>query len=217
MAYARVFSDEERARGRFLTSEKRKMDNFSVLMVPGLGGSGAAHWQSQWRREIADARIVEQADWGRPDIEAWLAVLNRYVAASRKPVVLVAHSLGCALVAHWAKRVLGGQIETPSAPIAAAMLVAPGDVDREPPKLAAIRPFAPMPLLRFAFPSIVVASTDDPFVSAARSEHFAQSWNSDYVSVGRMGHISPDSGVGPWRHGIEILTDFLHRHCMPRH
>ncbi len=193
------------------------MDNFSFLMVPGLGGSSAEHWQSQWRRDIADGRIVEQADWGRPDIEAWLAVLNRYVAASRKPVVLVAHSLGCALVAHWVQGARRGGFEDPASAVAAAMLVAPGDVDRDWPGLEAIRPFAPMPLLRFAFPSIVVASTDDPFVAAERSEHFAHSWESEYVSVGRMGHISTDSGFGPWRHGIEILTEFLHNQQMPRH
>jgi predicted alpha/beta hydrolase family esterase len=192
------------------------MDDFSFLMVPGLGGSGAEHWQSLWQGEFADARTVEQMDWDRPDIEAWVAVLDRYVEGCRKPVVLVAHSLGCALVAHWAGRVLRGQIETPSAPIAAAMLVAPGDVDREPPKLEAVRPFAPMPLARIAFPSIVVASTDDPFVTAERSAQFASSWDSEFVSVGPMGHISGDSGCGPWPHGMEILTEFLRQQSAPR-
>ena len=193
------------------------MDDFSFLMVPGFGGSGAKHWQSLWRREMPDARTVEQADWDRPDIEAWLTVLNRYVNGRRKPVVLVAHSLGCALVAHWAERVLRGQIETPSAPIAAAMLVAPGDVDKKPPVLESVRPFAPMPLARFAFPSIVVASTDDPFVTAERSARFAGSWDSELDSVGPMGHISVDSGLGPWPRGMEILTEFLHGQGAPRH
>ena len=192
------------------------MDDFSFLMVPGLGGSGAEHWQSRWQREFADARTVEQVDWERPEIETWVAVLNRYVEGCRKPVVLVAHSLGCALVAHWAERVLRGQIETPSAQIAAAMLVAPGDVDREPPRLEVVRPFAPMPLVRFAFPSIVVASTDDPFVTAERSAQFASSWDSELVSVGPMGHISVDSGCGPWPRGKQILTGFVHRKTVPR-
>ncbi len=192
------------------------MDEFRFLMVPGLGGSGDEHWQSHWQREVPDARIVEQANWDRPDIETWLAVLNRSVAACRKPVVLVAHSLGCALVAHWVDRAQRGQFEDPASAVAAAMLVAPGDVDRAMPGFEAIRPFAPMPVLKFAFPSIVVASTDDPFVTAERSEHFAHSWESDYVSVGRMGHISLDRGCGPWPQGIEILTKFLHRQFMPR-
>ncbi len=77
------------------------MDEFSFLMVPGLGGSGEEHWQSLWQQDVADARVVEQANWDRPNIETWLAVLNRDMAACRKPIVLVVHSLGCALVAHW--------------------------------------------------------------------------------------------------------------------
>ncbi len=77
------------------------MDEFSFLMVPGLGGSGQEHWQSLWQRDVADARVVEQANWDRPNIETWLAVLNRDMAECRKPIVLVVHSLGCALVAHW--------------------------------------------------------------------------------------------------------------------
>ena len=76
------------------------MDAFSFLMVPGLGGSGEEHWQSPWQRDVADARTVEQANWDRANIETWLAVLNRSMAACRKPIVLVAHSLGCALDAH---------------------------------------------------------------------------------------------------------------------
>ncbi len=90
------------------------MDELSFLMVPGIGGPDPAHWQSLWRHEFADARMVEQADWDRPDIEAWVAVLNRAVEGCRKPVVVLAHSLGCALVAHWADRVLRGRIEPAS-------------------------------------------------------------------------------------------------------
>ncbi len=77
------------------------MDEFSFPMMPGLGGSGEEHWQSLWQREVADARVVEQANRDRPNIETWLAVLNRDMAACRKPIVLVVHSLGRALVAHW--------------------------------------------------------------------------------------------------------------------
>ncbi len=187
------------------------MDEFSFLMVPGLGGSGEEHWQSLWQRDVADARTVEQANWDRPNIETWLAVLNRDMAECRKPIVLVVHSLGCALVAHWVERVQRGQIEDPAAAVAAAMLVAPGDVDREMPGLEVIRPFAPMPLPQFRFPSIVVASTDDHFVTAERSQHFARCWGSEYVSVGAMGHISVDSGCGPWPQGMEILANFLRR------
>lgn len=184
-------------------------------MVPGLGGSGAEHWQSHWQREIAHARIVEQADWDRPESDAWVTTLNRYVEGCRKPVVLVAHSLGCALVAHWAARVRYGQAAPPSAPISAAMLVAPADVDSEAHTPDIIRSFAPMPLARLPFPSLVVASADDPFVSPERSAQFAGSWDSDLVSVGPMGHLSSDSGCGSWPRGKTILSEFVHRQSVP--
>ncbi len=186
-------------------------DDFSFLMVPGIGGSDAAHWQSLWRREFADSHIVEQADWDRPDVEAWVASLSRDIKGRQKPVVVLAHSLGCALVAHWAERVLRGRLETPSPPLAGVMLVAPGDVDRKVSEIAAVRSFVPLPRPRFPFPSIVVASTNDPYVAPERAEEFARSWDSEFVCVGAMGHISVDSGCGPWPRGMEILTEFLDR------
>jgi len=192
------------------------MNEFSFLMVPGLGGSGEDHWQWLWLRDVADGRFVAQADWTCPDIDVWLAVLNRTIAACRKPVVLIAHSLGCALVAHWSERSQRGEPENPRATVAAAMLVAPGDVDRDWPEFEVIRPFAPMPLPRFAFPSIVVASTDDYFVSAERAQHFARCWGSEYVSVGPIGHISAESGCGPWPQGKAVLANFLQQQQMPR-
>ena len=98
-------SDELRSvkSGRGVTTrhaDNGEMDAFSFLMVPGIGASSEEHWQSLWQRDVADARTVEQADRDRPDIETWLAMLNRTMAACRNPIVLVAHSLGCALVAH---------------------------------------------------------------------------------------------------------------------
>ena len=193
------------------------IDDLSLLMVPGIGAPDAAHWQSLWRREIADARMVEQADWDRPDVAAWVAVLNRAVEGCRKPVVVVAHSLGCALVAHWSERVLRDRIETRSPPIAAAMLVAPGDVDSKVSEIAAVRPFVPLPRRRFAFPSVVVASTNDRFVTVERAEAFARGWGSEFVCVGAMGHISVDTGCGPWPRGMEILSDLLDRQRASRH
>ena len=161
--------------------------------------------------------MVEQADWDRPDVAAWVAVLNRAVEGCRKPVVVVAHSLGCALVAHWSERVLRDRIETRSPPIAAAMLVAPGDVDSKVSEIAAVRPFVPLPRRRFAFPSVVVASTNDRFVTVERAEAFARGWGSEFVCVGAMGHISVDTGCGPWPRGMEILSDFLDRQRASRH
>jgi predicted alpha/beta hydrolase family esterase len=76
----------------------------SVLVLPGYGDSGPLHWQSLW--EAADPRLrrVQQRDWLEPRLDDWLAALDREIAACTAAPVLVAHSLGCALVAHWVKR-----------------------------------------------------------------------------------------------------------------
>jgi len=73
-----------------------------VLVVPGLGGSGPDHWQTRWEREHGYVR-VEQAEWDQPQPNAWVAQLERVLASQNAPCVLVAHSLGCALIAHWVK------------------------------------------------------------------------------------------------------------------
>ena len=72
-----------------------------VLLIPGLYGSGPEHWQSLWEREFGFARLA-QADWETPRCVDWVAALDEAVARGPQGVVLVAHSLGSILVAHWA-------------------------------------------------------------------------------------------------------------------
>ena len=93
------------------------------LIIPGWAGSGPDHWQSHWERDLANASRVEMPDWLEPHRADWLGTLDRAVRSSKQPPILVAHSLGCIAVAHWAAvsthRVRG------------AVLVAPADLDRE--------------------------------------------------------------------------------------
>src|SRR2546427_295372 len=70
-----------------------------VLVLPGYGDSGPGHWQSLWEAEDGRFRRVLQRDWLLPERAEWLAALEREIAACAAPPVLVAHSLGCALVA----------------------------------------------------------------------------------------------------------------------
>jgi uncharacterized protein len=93
-----------------------------MLIVPGLGGSGPAHWQTRWESLYPRTVRVAQRDWDHPDCAEWLSTLEGAIAAAPEPVVLAAHSLGCALVAHLASRPIAARI-------AAALLVAPADVD----------------------------------------------------------------------------------------
>ncbi|MFL6543682.1 MAG: RBBP9/YdeN family alpha/beta hydrolase, partial [Candidatus Udaeobacter sp.] len=66
--------------------------------------------------------------------------------------------------------------------------------------------FAPIPLLRLRFRTIVVASSDDPYVTLSRARTFATAWGSDFVIIGEAGHINSDSGVDDWPEGLALLN-----------
>lgn len=172
-----------------------------VLVLPGYGDSGPQHWQSRW--EASDPRLqrVQQRHWLQPRLDDWLAALDRAVAACGTPPVLAAHSLACALVAHWVER--GGR------GVRGALLVAPADVDALANALDAVQSFSPVPLVRLPFPSIVVASDDDIYVTPERAQAFAGAWGSRLVALAGAGHINADSGFGEWAEGRALLDELL--------
>jgi hypothetical protein len=169
----------------------------SVLMVPGYGDSGPEHWQSLWEQAHPDYRRVMQRDWYQPERDAWVSALDAAVAQAAHPVVLVAHSLGCITVVHWAAQ--------RQRPIHGALLVAPTDTD-DPDFAVDDGGFAPVPLEPLPFRSIVVASANDPYASLERAEYFARQWGSLCVSIGESGHINTAAGFGPWPFGEELLA-----------
>jgi hypothetical protein len=173
--------------------------NAPVLVLPGYADSGPEHWQSRWEAADPSCRRVVQRDWFSPGLAEWREVLDRAIAACDQPPVLAAHSLGCALVAHHVAA--GGR------PVKAALLVAPADVEMVAMVLEAVQSFVPLPLVPMPFPSIVVASTDDPYVSAERASAFARAWGSRLVTLQGAGHINTDSGYGEWREGRRLLDE----------
>jgi uncharacterized protein len=175
-----------------------------VLILPGLGGSGPEHWQTRWEALYPRHLRVAQRDWDRPRRQDWLASLGAAVTAAGQPVVLVAHSLGCALVAHAASRPY-------AAAIVAALLVAPADVDSPAHAPPETRDFAPLPLSPLPFPATVVASRDDPYVTLARARALAEAWGAEFVDAGRRGHLNAASGLGDWPEGRRHLEALLAR------
>lgn len=170
-----------------------------VLVLPGYGGSGPLHWQSEWERQQPQRfRRVEQRDWVRPELGAWSAALEAAAAAAGPGTVVVAHSVACLLVAHWAPRSHGT--------IAGALLVAPPDPARAdfPAVLAS---FGPAPRARLPFRSIVVGSIDDPYAAPEFAERCARGWGSEFVTVGAAGHINAASHLGAWPVGLSLLRE----------
>ena len=181
-------------------------DQQPVLTVAGLWNSGPAHWQTHWEKAHPLWRRVPQRDWDHPERDEWVAALDAAVRACPEPPLLLAHSLGCAVVAHWALT------HPPSA--LGAVLVAPSDVDAPSYPVDAAG-FAPMPLQRLPLPTLVVASEDDEYLSLERARQFAAAWGSRLLLIGRAGHINGASGYGPWPEGLELVEQFYAEILVP--
>jgi uncharacterized protein len=175
-----------------------------VLLIPGLWNSGPEHWQSYWERERPDCRRVEQSNWETPHRVDWVQALDRAILGAGGDVVLAAHSLGCATVAHWSATADAST----RGKVRGALLVAPSDVEA-PQYPEGTVGFRPMPLERLPFPTIVVASRDDIWVAFERAESFARSWGSRFVDAGARGHINSESGLGVWPEGLALLSSFI--------
>ncbi len=171
-----------------------------ILILPGLGGSGERHWQSFWSGSMDRAIKLEQDNWDEPELDLWVQRLQETLLKLDGPVVFVAHSLAVSLVAHWAER-----YDNPN--VKGALLVAPADVDSPEHTPELVRGFSPMPVTKLNFPTIVVASEDDPYISLSKAMHFAGQWGSAFVNIGFKGHINSDSNLGFWEEGQLIFQE----------
>ena len=183
-----------------MTGNQAGKNQVSVLIVPGIGNSGPGHWQTLWEREHPDWRRVQQRDWDHPICPEWVQRLDDAISRLSAPPLLIAHSIGCLVVARWAGR--------SSAKARAAFLVAVPDPagPRFPPTAEG---FQPVPSEALPFPSLVVASSDDPFGSVAFATRCAEQWGSGFVEIGAAGHINADSGLGDWPAGKALLAEWL--------
>ena len=164
-----------------------------ILQLPGWLDSGPGHWQTRWEALHGDQR-VQQADWVWPRRGDWMAQLDEAILADARPALLVAHSLGCHLVAAWAAH------SQHTARVLGALLVAPPDLARPdmPPNVARWHPTVLQPL---PFPATLLHSDDDPFCSADAARALAAAWGAPAHSVGAAGHVNGDSGLGDWPAG----------------
>ncbi len=195
----------------------------TVLSLPGWQGSGPDHWQTLWERRFGYQR-VDQHDWERPLRGDWITHLEDVVTTpllskqeqknayprwhsgdltqnpQEESIVLVAHSLGCHLVAAWAA------VSPSVGRVRAALLVAPPDPLRGdwPAALQSWRKpvLAPLP-----FPATCVVSRNDPFASPQAGQALAAAWGARCVALEGAGHINAASGLGDWPTGHAMLLD----------
>jgi len=168
----------------------------TILIIPGLGNSGPQHWQSIWEKEFNFIRI-EQKDWDTPVCEDWIENINQEIKKhDASNVILVGHSLACATIAYWAQKF--------NVKIKGALLVAPSDTEADSYPTGTTG-FAPVPLVKLPFKSIVIASSNDYYVTMDRAQHFTDSWGSEWVNIGDAGHINAASGFGEFNQGLNLL------------
>ena len=187
-------------------SPPRQHESVPVLLIPGLDNSPPGHWQSLWERDDGACRRVELGLWDKPHRNTWINQLNLAIHRAGRPVVLVAHSLGCLVAAWWA------HLERPSwgDPVRGALLVAPPEVDFLPLD-ERLTTFAPTPSEPLPFPSIVVASRNDPWMGFLTARHFARGWGGEFVDAGEAGHLNTESDLGHWPDGRRLLARLLER------
>lgn len=161
----------------------------TTLIVPGLHGSGAEHWQTWFEQMLPETLRVEQDDWETPDLLRWSGKVRRSIDQTSGKLWVVAHSFGCLATVNavWDRRER----------IAGLMLVAPADP-------AKFNVACWLPDSELQLPTVVVASTTDPWVSLRSASYWADRWGARLVNVGNAGHINIDSGHGPWPEGLRL-------------
>lgn len=180
-----------------------------ILTIPGLGNSGAGHWQTRWEDTLPDCRRVDLGLWDDPHRNTWVNKINLAIERAERPVVLVAHSLGCHAVAWWAEyeRLSGGGSLSK---VIGALLVAPPDVEDTPIDRRLTR-FAPVPAGELPFRSVIVASRDDPYMPFGQARALARQWGASFADAGAAGHINARSDLGDWTFGRLLLNRLLPR------
>lgn len=183
-------------------------DPHTIVIVPGLRGHVEEHWQTRLAAKLPNVRIGSSFTRHKRDLDGRVHDLQQTVEEVDGPVVLVAHSAGCLVTLHWAKRY-------GIAPVRGALLATPPDLAKplpaEYPTLEELRDsgWLPVPEERLPFPSIVASSTNDPLGDQQRIQALADCWGSRFVDVGPVGHLNPASGFGDWPQA-ESLLEQLH-------
>lgn len=177
-----------------------------VLVIPGLHGSGPAHWQTWLQSRLPGAVRVEQDDWHRADLDAWSARIGEVLDQMPDlPHVAVAHSFGCLALAHClgqrlARRPRDGQ---PTG-VQGALLVAPAEPER-----FGIAEHLPHQDLHV--PSMVFASETDPWMTLASARRWAGAWGASVLNLGDVGHINTEAGFGPLPRALHLTRAFIQR------
>lgn len=165
-----------------------------ILIVPGLRNSDEQHWQSLWQTQLPNSKRIQVDDWSTANLDKWKAGIRAELTKLDKPAVIIAHSFGTLASASIAA-------EFPDK-IAALFLVAPADPDKF--RIAQRLPQTPLRV-----PATIIASSNDPWLTASKAAYWALQWGTDYLRLNNVGHINSESNLGIWPEGIQLLLRLL--------
>ena len=177
----------------------------TVLIVPGLREHVAEHWQTLLEARLSKVRSVPALETDKLDCNKRVEAIQHELSQIDGPVILVAHSAGVLMVAHWAAR--------HSRPIKGALLAAPPDLDAQWPQgypsaeSLSVHGWSPLPAGPLPFRSLVAGSSNDPLASLDAVNRMAQAWGSDMLDLGEVGHLNPASGYGHWPQAEALILE----------
>lgn len=182
-----------------------------VLTIPGFHGSDKNHWQTWLEQQLPDSERIAGIDWERPQILTWARTIEEYLDATSDRLILVAHSFGCLASAIAASRhgrkIAGLILVAPASPQRFSLTgprAATSDRDRD---ISSYLPAKPL-----ATPGLLVASTNDPWVTFDQVQQLSTLWKIKLHNAGNAGHINSKSGYGEWpliKEIIQTLPDSI--------
>lgn len=181
-----------------------KLAEADILILPAPGNADPAHWQRRWAERFATGRIVAPEGQERWQREPWIEAIHQAILMSTRPVVIVAHSLAVIALVHTAEKLVDTKVR-------GAFLAAPPDLEASAGPIPEAATHAPVPRAPLPFPSMLVASTTDPFCTLERAAELAAAWGSDFHVAGDAGHIDAASGHGPWPEGLLMFSRLMQR------
>lgn len=174
-----------------------------VVIVPGLRGHVAEHWQTHLAAALPNAHVVDSSARDKGDLSGRIADVQQVITSLDEPAIIVAHSAGVLVTVHWAQRFGAG--------VRGALLATPPDLARPLPaeypsldELAAAG-WLPIPRQELPFPSLVCVSSNDALGNPALVGGMAAAWGSEVVELGAVGHLNPAAGFGEWPAALDLL------------
>ncbi|MCW2965363.1 MAG: putative hydrolase [Actinomycetia bacterium] len=162
------------------------------------------HWQFLLATQLVDrgheVRYPALPEPDAPELEQWLCALQAELAAlTGEQRVVVCHSLACLLWFHAAERGIGSRVDR-------LLLVAPPASERVPDGGASFRldSLDAAAVRASVVGEIAIAcSDDDPYNPAGAQSLYGDPLGITATIVEGGGHITPDTGYGPWPFATE--------------